>query len=280
MLPQRTKGRLLIAFMLLLLPLNADAGWTRQQSGIGKSGFIDIHAVSANFAAMVGIKQVMGKDKAVVKAYEKGGLARTVDQGVTWQPIFKGQARAVADISFVDASFGWLVSNSMSGATFESTVDGGLTWTALSVPAKTAVGGDCKLVAVRFFDRCEGWVAANCGSNDGGVLWYTNDGGKTLSEVADRTFLTFKIFGLPVPLSLSALAFADRSKGWAAGSYEAIFRYVGDKAAPACSSGNTGPGGADEGGCDCSYGPFTAPPAWPLIMGLWAFQRRRSPGRR
>jgi MYXO-CTERM domain-containing protein len=218
-----------------------------------------------------------------ITGYEDGGLALTTDGGKTWKKIFSGEKRQVDEVFFVDAQYGWLLSTSMSGPRLEASTDGGETWSDVTHPSKAKPGKITSLAAVRFFDRCEGWLAGGTGESGPGVLWRTTDGGKSWTELTDRKFLELgKIFGLPVQASIWALDFVDRETGFAGGSWESLYGYTADDKAPACGNkpagdGGTGPGDGEEGEGCCSVarggpGPW---PALALLALLLELARRR-----
>jgi photosystem II stability/assembly factor-like uncharacterized protein len=106
-------------------------------------------------------------------------ISHTMDAGRAWttQRFPSGQAvygnYSSAAIAFSDASRGWVVvdegsnSNSFYGIGYR-TVDGGRSWTALSVPA---------LGAVYFTTATDGWILGNWAP--GGGFYVTHDAGTT-----------------------------------------------------------------------------------------------------
>jgi photosystem II stability/assembly factor-like uncharacterized protein len=97
-------------------------------------------------------------------------IDRTVDGGKTWQrvaetswPPAKSTRGAPplncgkSDLSFLDATTGWLTGGCTAGITFDMTADGGVTWSAQPLTAPGGVkfsaacgGGPCTLSAPRF----------------------------------------------------------------------------------------------------------------------------------
>jgi photosystem II stability/assembly factor-like uncharacterized protein len=106
-------------------------------------------------------------------------VLRTQDGGVTWTaaplPDPQGDLAERAgslDLDFVDAQTGWASITLQTSAIFSEgrlfrTLDGGQTWTELSLPA----GGE-----VHFVDSNRGWLSGGPG---GGQLFSTADGGQT-----------------------------------------------------------------------------------------------------
>jgi photosystem II stability/assembly factor-like uncharacterized protein len=104
---------------------------------------------------------------------------RTVDGGGTWEPISISQRGEIFDhpiqtvyTSFIDSRTGWVALKHGSSSNFSlgslyGTVDGGLTWSELTLP----VGGP-----IYFKSPSDGWVA---GGASGGELFVTTDGGKS-----------------------------------------------------------------------------------------------------
>lgn len=271
------------------------ATWPVLAQPLPKVSLRRILFVDAEHGWVTAGSSVIDEETKEITGYKNGALALTTDGGTSWTTVFSKEARAVAGVSFADTSHGWIISNAMTGPRIEQTTDGGSTWSELALPGKTQVGEIKALVDVRFFDRCEGWLAGNAGPNSAGVLWRTVDGGKTWSEVKERKFLELgKMFGFPIEASLYAFAFVDRGIGWASGSYEAIFRYDASAAAPACGlpsgdgGGTAGDGGGVTGdgvaggsgdGCGCVLWGRSCPAPWgglALLLALALRLRRRS----
>jgi len=107
-----------------------------------------------------------------ISQFQQQGIVidRTTDAGKSWKrvaqtnfPPVRSTAGAPSvncgksDLSFLNASTGWLTGGCTSGITFERTTDGGVTWKGqpLSPPrggtfAKDCEGGPCELSAPRF----------------------------------------------------------------------------------------------------------------------------------
>lgn len=185
-----------------------------------------------------------------VTGYSDGGLALTTDGGATWQVVFEDASRQVERLRFVDASHGWMLSESLSGTAVEQTIDGGLTWEPAPVPAESMGGAVSGFVDLFFFDRCEGMILGSLAGNDWGAVWRTTDGGATWSEF-DREFLALgQVLGITIEAGFYGVDFARRDVGWATGSNETIFRYDADEDAPACEGGGDSDGDGDGDGDD------------------------------
>jgi photosystem II stability/assembly factor-like uncharacterized protein len=136
--------------------------------------------------------------------YEQQGIVidRTIDGGKTWQlvaqtnfPPDRSTAGAPSvncgksDLSFLNASTGWLTGGCTGGVTFDVTRDGGVTWKAqpLASPDGAAFstdcdGGPCALSAPRFVSAGFGYMVLHdthvtparswlYTSRDGGQSW-------------------------------------------------------------------------------------------------------------
>ena len=108
-------------------------------------------------------------------------IDRTVDGGKTWRNVAETAwppARSTSgappfdcgksDLSFLDASTGWLTGGCTSGITFDVTTDGGVTWKAKTLPGPRGMnfvtaceGGPCSLTAPRFAARGFGYMVLN-----------------------------------------------------------------------------------------------------------------------
>jgi photosystem II stability/assembly factor-like uncharacterized protein len=236
-----------------------------------------VHFVDADTGWVTAGAAVADQTTKDVTGYKDGALARTMDGGVTWTTVFSGEQRAVVDVAFIDADNGWMVSRSMQGSVLEQTSDGGKSWAKVSTPQTSKPGKISALAAVRFFDRCEGWLVGRAGEQGPGVLWRSEDGGSSWTEVTDRAFLELgKIFGIPIQASLNAVAFADRSVGFAGGDWETLYRYDADGAGPPCGGGGGGLDDSIDEGC-CAMGGAPPRSVWlalPLLALLLLARRR------
>jgi len=93
-----------------------------------------------------------------------GAFRHTTDGGQTW--ITDNNWGSIYDIFFVDTQHGWAGGN---GSVTYYTTDGGLNWTAVSVPGGHGIN------SIWFHDTLNGWAVGGGGeiyrSADGGVTW-------------------------------------------------------------------------------------------------------------
>jgi photosystem II stability/assembly factor-like uncharacterized protein len=163
-----------------------------------------------------------------------GIVLRTRDGGQRWDyavPRQRGDERIDAwTIQFVDESHGWIAG--MHG-TLRSSDDGGLTWERAQTPLAPERPN---LPGLFFIDDGYGWVVGEQGTvlatHDGGRSWtrqdigiaearaapkperFSRDGKVEMIDTADRT----------PGLTLTAVRFVDRNRGWAAGYYAGLGR--------------------------------------------------------
>jgi photosystem II stability/assembly factor-like uncharacterized protein len=117
-------------------------------------------------------------------------------------------AGGLSDVEFADLRHGWAVGNlsgtgpaNAAGGVLLTTSDGGVAWTAQSVPA-----GIGRLSRLSVVDATHGW-AVGVASDGKPVLIATGDGGATWSTQA-----------LPDGVrTLRDIAFLDQQRGWAVG---------------------------------------------------------------
>jgi len=160
---------------------------------LGRRSLSAVHFLDARrgWALLAGAGETEGPSYA---------LAVTGDGGVTWRvaslPLLTSgdldANMAEAHLFFIDPSAGWLVLRRATGANFDvgdlfRTMDGGETWTRLSIPI-----GD----AVYFATRDDGWVA---GGAAGDELYRTRDGGVTWErqDVPGEEISGRRAYGLP-----------------------------------------------------------------------------------
>jgi photosystem II stability/assembly factor-like uncharacterized protein len=186
--------------------------------------------------------------------YSDGAMLRTRDGGLSWDVLFEGESRSIWEASFISDSEGWMVTNSGGISTLERTTDGGDTWTPMTLPAYS-FGAIDAVTDVAFFDRCEGWLAAN--TDDPGqltsALFYTTDGGESWTET-DMAWTRIDS-PLPIPLRGNPLTFefSSRESGYTGGYFEILGTYTADAGAPDCTApGPDDPGFDGESGCGCS----------------------------
>jgi photosystem II stability/assembly factor-like uncharacterized protein len=133
--------------------------------------------------------------------------------------------------TFHDEDRGWLVYKS---ATLMWTEDGGATWSAIALPLAESERPDFH--DIFFVDERDGWVVG-----DEGIILHTGDGGDTWSRQEtgipdarsaarpERIQHGSKVIlvdtGDRSPgLTLTAVRFVDKRRGWAAGYYAGIAR--------------------------------------------------------
>ena len=120
-------------------------------------------------------------------------VTRTVDGGRSWQRV--GAPPDVCgkqDMSFLNATTGWITGGCLAGITFEVTSDGGRTWKAQKLASPDGKGftldcdaGPCSLSAPRFAGPSYGYMVLNDYDNahdsHRSTLYVTRDGGRTWS---------------------------------------------------------------------------------------------------
>jgi photosystem II stability/assembly factor-like uncharacterized protein len=128
-------------------------------------------------------------------------IDRTLDGGKTWQlvaetnyPPVKSTSGAPpftcgkSDLSFLDASTGWLTGSCTAGITFDLTTDGGVTWKVEPLASPDGApfsaecgGGPCTLTAPRFISPGFGYMMFEDTSTSGNRSWLyvSGDGGRS-----------------------------------------------------------------------------------------------------
>ena len=156
-------------------------------------------------------------------------VLRTTDAGQSWSSL--DASRDVRDmapraIQFLDERLGWLAGR--HGGLMR-TDDGGETWTAAALP----LAGNAKpdLNAMHFVDRDCGWVVGDNGTIlrtlDGGQAWVVQETGvpgvrsekrPERIQLADRV-VTVDTGDRTPGLTLSAVRFVSRDRGWVLGYF-------------------------------------------------------------
>ncbi len=136
-----------------------------------------------------------------------GGIWKTVNGGLTWQPIFGHQSTfAIGDLTIApsDPDTIWVGTGEthLSGTSFAGTgvfksVDGGVTWTNMGLHESAHIGK----IVIDPTDKNTVYIAAMGRMRDGGErgIYKTTDGGKTFQRVlfvGDRVALVAATHGL------------------------------------------------------------------------------------
>ena len=123
-----------------------------------------------------------------------------------------GSQAGLNDVTFVDASHGWAVGQSIPAPgdwapLILATGDGGATWHAQDA---SSAGSNAALISVSFVDVNHGWALGNNPGSDNSPILATTDGGAIWNAVntgdAGST------------ARLSSISFVDAEHGWAVGS--------------------------------------------------------------
>jgi photosystem II stability/assembly factor-like uncharacterized protein len=137
---------------------------------------------------------------------EAGNVVRTEDGGETWQTVQPlGSSQRLWDIEYADAGTAFLAGD--NGVVSRST-DGGATWSSIQSGGAGVTHGFDKV------DNQHAWAG-----QDAGEIVYTTNGG---AQWIRASVSGFDEFG-----SLMAVAFANRSRGWAAGGNDFFGGSVG-----------------------------------------------------
>lgn len=127
---------------------------------------------------------------------EYGSIVRTNDGGQTWQTVARqGSSQRLWDVEYADSNTVFMAGD--NGVISRST-DGGASWKSIQS------GGTAVTHGFDSIDARAAWAG-----QDGGEIVYTTNGGVQWIRVSVRGF---DVFG-----HLMAVAFANRSTGWAAG---------------------------------------------------------------
>ena len=121
------------------------------------------------------------------------GLAPQALNAQTWNAQTSGTSQALWDVSFVNASTGWVAGDN---GTIRHTTNGGTTWSGQTSGTTNLLRG------VVFVDANTGWVAGY-----GGTILHTTNGGTTWTAQTSGT-----------GSNLQDVAFANANTGWVVGS--------------------------------------------------------------
>ena len=97
-----------------------------------------------------------------------GIIAKTVDGGQTWTVQYNDTGKLYFNAIFAaNENDVWAVAEGAVGAWIIHTADGGVTW-------ETQLFAEgASMMAVKFFDNLEGWVAGTSSGTFGGAFWHT-----------------------------------------------------------------------------------------------------------
>jgi photosystem II stability/assembly factor-like uncharacterized protein len=162
------------------------------------------------------------------------GLVRTEDGGETWNLVLRSESEngyfSGNAIHFVDEARGWLVGHAGSVMT---TRDGGRSWSPVSLPLWPDERPT--LWDVTFVGDARGWIVGEQGAifhtRDGGAVWTRQENGvpavRTIPKgERRRREIVPELETEPDRLALSAVQFADTSRGWAVGYYADVAESV------------------------------------------------------
>jgi photosystem II stability/assembly factor-like uncharacterized protein len=117
-----------------------------------------------------------------------GQLFWTDDGGISWSERSPGQDTIQA-ATFLDQEHGWLVippSAAQPDFTIWRTIDGGQSWQSARLAAASETLFAARAVSLDFISPLEGWLSLKLASSANfnlGVLYHTNDGGRTWEEL-------------------------------------------------------------------------------------------------
>ena len=155
-------------------------------------------------------------------------LIGTRDGGETWSELVRNQSEngylSGNAVAFTDALNGWLVGH---GGLLMRSGDGGRSWARVSLPLPA--DAHPTLWDVTFVDATTGWLVGEDGAllhtRDGGVTWESQAKGVPVERVLPRgekprpPDVIPGLDGGPSRLTLTAIRFADRERGFALGHY-------------------------------------------------------------
>ena len=169
---------------------------------------LDIFPIGAGSASQVSFLSLDSGYVVVRQTADNEGrdiLLETTDGGQSWQPIYQapppmplptGPFQFFPDLSGIGAG----------DSAFLATNDAGETWSILSTYAGFCPGEFAlQVTALSFADPSQGWFEGTCASQAHAVLYHTNDGGKSWSNLPGK--------GLPDDQGV-ALSFLDANLGY------------------------------------------------------------------
>jgi photosystem II stability/assembly factor-like uncharacterized protein len=162
-------------------------------------------------------------------------IARTTDGGETWRTLMRGASENgylhANAIHFCSETRGWLVSH---GGGLMWTDDGGRNWSPVALPLRE--GEHPTLWDITFSDASHGWVVGERGSifhtEDGGATWALQESGVPIVRVIPKGEpprpheIVPELETEPDRPTVTAVAFADSTHGWAVGYYSDVAESV------------------------------------------------------
>ncbi|HEY6321009.1 MAG TPA: hypothetical protein VJA16_05570 [Thermoanaerobaculia bacterium] len=188
----------LLALLLLLLPLTAGAAGPSRATpgGFDPDLLAGLRARSIGPAAMSGrvtvIEGVAADPRTLYVGAASGGVWKSVNGGLTWEPIFDDQPvasiGAIAvfqkspDVVWVGTGEGNVRNSAAAGNGVYRSLDGGKTWTHLGLDATERIAR----IVLHPTDPDVAWVAAlgrEWGENPERGVYQTEDGGKSWKKL-------------------------------------------------------------------------------------------------
>lgn len=174
----------------VLLTTDAGATWSEHQTGSGLDVLKRISVLGSGHILIVGTRY-----SKVRISPKQGLLVESSDSGATWsERLLTDCTRTVRDMTFVDATHGWILASESAserhydgdyGCLVLGSTDGGATWTSVDL-GKVGLDG---LFAVAFTDDEHGWVLGDKAltTSDGGATW-TDSGAFMPSSALGQMF--------------------------------------------------------------------------------------------
>ena len=196
--PSRPLPLPLLALLLVLIPLTAGAAAPNRATpgGFDPDLLAGLRARSIGPAAMSGrvtvIEGVAADPRTLYVGAASGGIWKSVNAGLTWEPIFDDQPvasiGAIAvfqkspDVVWVGTGEGNVRNSASGGNGVYRSLDGGKTWTHLGLDATERIAR----IVLHPNDPDVAWVAAlgrEWGENPERGVYQTEDGGKTWKKL-------------------------------------------------------------------------------------------------